>query len=265
MKENIDVLRTMIKELDNRGQEKVTPRRLFNGGSGGAGSENSQTRPSAEEVGGKSQRNPSKNKEPAHLRRSRRLEDQSITKEKTRRERYKSIGKRSEHQETWSDSEREEGSEDASFMHGHGHPELAKKLNDKIPKTVDELFERVRAFIRGEVAAGSAELVRPSQGDKGYIRSAETGGPEKARNRSGPKEAQRNMRLKKQIEEVVASGKLAHLVKDIRQNNQRSRNQGRNDVKVINMIREGGNRKRPFEEETLDLTDELTFPAIPRN
>ncbi|GKB98068.1 ribonuclease H-like domain-containing protein, partial [Tanacetum coccineum] len=42
----------------------------------------------------------------------------------------------------------------AAFMHGHGHSELAKKLNDKIPKTMDKMFERVRAFIRGEVAAG---------------------------------------------------------------------------------------------------------------
>ncbi|GJT11980.1 hypothetical protein Tco_0859022 [Tanacetum coccineum] len=41
MKENIDVLRTMIKELDNRGQEKVTPRKLFNEESGEAGSKNS--------------------------------------------------------------------------------------------------------------------------------------------------------------------------------------------------------------------------------
>ncbi|GJV50351.1 hypothetical protein Tco_1440563 [Tanacetum coccineum] len=52
VKENIDVLRTMIKELDNRGQEKVTPRKLFNEESGEAGSENSQMSPSAEEVGG---------------------------------------------------------------------------------------------------------------------------------------------------------------------------------------------------------------------
>ncbi|GKG35928.1 hypothetical protein Tco_0443606, partial [Tanacetum coccineum] len=52
VQENIDVLRTMIKELDNRGQEKVTPRKLFNEESGGAGSENSQLSPSAEEVGG---------------------------------------------------------------------------------------------------------------------------------------------------------------------------------------------------------------------
>ncbi|GJW05677.1 reverse transcriptase domain-containing protein [Tanacetum coccineum] len=52
MKENIDVLRTMIKELDNRGQEKVTPRKLFNEESGKAGSENSQMSPLVEEVGG---------------------------------------------------------------------------------------------------------------------------------------------------------------------------------------------------------------------
>ncbi|GJZ90961.1 hypothetical protein Tco_0662888 [Tanacetum coccineum] len=37
--------------------------------------------------------------------------------------------------------------------------------------------------------------------------------------------------LKKQIEEVVASRKLARLVKDIRRNNQRNGNPGRNGVK----------------------------------
>ncbi|GJV56000.1 hypothetical protein Tco_1457005 [Tanacetum coccineum] len=52
VKENIDVLRTMIKELDNRGQEKVTPRKLFNEESGEAGSENSQMSPSAKKIGG---------------------------------------------------------------------------------------------------------------------------------------------------------------------------------------------------------------------
>ncbi|GKG10902.1 hypothetical protein Tco_0342302 [Tanacetum coccineum] len=71
--------------------------------------------------------------------------------------------------------------------------------------------------------------------------------------------------VKKQIEEVVASGKLAHLVKGIRHNNQKNGSQGRNDLKVIKMIKEGGNRKRPFEEESSGLTDELTFSAIPQN
>ncbi|GKB73595.1 hypothetical protein Tco_0935007, partial [Tanacetum coccineum] len=108
--------------------------------------------------------------------------------------------------------------------HGHSHPKLTKKLNDKIPKTVDEMFKRVRAFIKGEVAAGSAEM---------------------------GSQHQRLLSVKKQIEEAMASGKLAHLVKDIRQNNQRNGNQGRNNVKVINMIREGGNSKRTFKEERI--------------
>nr|GEU92831.1 reverse transcriptase domain-containing protein [Tanacetum cinerariifolium] len=54
-----------------------------------------------------------------------------------------------------------------TFMHGNGHPKLTKKLNDKIPKIVDEMFKRVKAFIRGEVVAGSAEMVCPSHEDKG--------------------------------------------------------------------------------------------------
>nr|GFC05789.1 reverse transcriptase domain-containing protein [Tanacetum cinerariifolium] len=73
----------------------------------------------------------------------------------------------------------------SAFMHGHSHPELVKKLNDRIPKTVDEMFERVRAFIRGEVAARSAEMVRPSQGDKGNSRLVWSGVQERARNRKG--------------------------------------------------------------------------------
>nr|GEV04793.1 reverse transcriptase domain-containing protein [Tanacetum cinerariifolium] len=94
----------------------------------------------------------------------------------------------------------------SAFMHGHGHPELAKKVNNKIPKTVDEMFKRVTAFIRGEVVAGSVEM-----------------------------------------------------------NNQKNGSQGRNNVKVINMIRHEGNLKRPFEGERSGLTDELTVPSITWN
>ncbi|GKC37278.1 hypothetical protein Tco_1049662 [Tanacetum coccineum] len=38
-------------------------------------------------------------------------------------------------------------------------------------------------------------MVRPSQGDKGYVHPAWTGGPERSRNRGGPREARRNMRV----------------------------------------------------------------------
>ncbi|GJV10052.1 hypothetical protein Tco_1351593 [Tanacetum coccineum] len=231
IKENTDVLRTMIKEHDQQAKMKATPRKLayvdsnkeasvgslakgfcdrFSLKSFGTSDTHRQTRSTI-----KSQKNPSKNKEPTHLRRSRRLKYQSTTKEKARRERSKPRRKRSEHQETQTPNMRKnEGlqafmdifkSESShingvplvlrisAFMHGHSHPELAKKLNEKIPKTVDEMFKRVRAFIRGEVAAGSAEMVRPFQGDKGYVHPAWIGGPKRSRNRGGPREARRNI------------------------------------------------------------------------
>ncbi|GJW28187.1 hypothetical protein Tco_0045062 [Tanacetum coccineum] len=116
----------------------------------------------------------------------------------------------------------------STFMHGHGHPKLAKKLNDKIPKTVDEMFEKVRAFIRGEVVDGSAEMVRPSQGDKG----------DRGHNTNNC------YQLKKKIEEVVALVKLADLVKGIHQNNQQNENQGRNNEPIILEGIVEGNRVR---------------------
>ncbi|GKD21373.1 hypothetical protein Tco_1223076 [Tanacetum coccineum] len=61
----------------------------------------------------KSQKTPSKNKESTHLRRSRRLEDRNMTKEKVRKKRSKPKRKWSRQQEASSSSEYEEGSEDA--------------------------------------------------------------------------------------------------------------------------------------------------------
>ncbi|GJT93931.1 hypothetical protein Tco_1082776 [Tanacetum coccineum] len=232
IKEIIDVLRTMIKEHDQQAKMKATPRKLayadsnkeaparslargfydrFSLESSGTSDTHRQTHSAS-----KSQRTPSKNKEPTHLRRSRRLEDRSITKEKARRERSKSRRKsldtkrqaqtpnmrKNEGLEAFMDRFKSESSHIkgvppvlriSAFMHGHGHPELAKKLNDKIPKMVDKMFKRVRAFIRGEVVTVLVEMVRPSQGDKGYVRPAWTVGLEKARNRGSPREAQRNM------------------------------------------------------------------------
>ncbi|GJS46395.1 hypothetical protein Tco_0596516 [Tanacetum coccineum] len=139
----------------------------------------------------------------------------------------------------------------SAFMHRHGHPELAKNLNDKIQKIVDEMWERVRAFIKGETAVDTTKVIRSPLWEKsaGFTPLTKTpkeilsmdnvnfpppppmvGTPEK-----------RNMKkfcdyhqdrghntndcyhLKKQIEKAVASGRLAHLVKDIRQGGQKSK------------------------------------------
>nr|GEW22495.1 reverse transcriptase domain-containing protein [Tanacetum cinerariifolium] len=41
------------------------------------------------------------------------------------------------------------------FMHGINNPELTKRLNEHIPKTLEEMMTAIVAFIRGETAAAS--------------------------------------------------------------------------------------------------------------
>ncbi|GJS47409.1 hypothetical protein Tco_0597530 [Tanacetum coccineum] len=129
IKENIDVLRTMIKEHDQQAKMKAIPRKLAYAdsdkeSSAGSLAKGFSDRFSLESLGTsdirrqtrstvKSQKTPSKNKESTHLRRSRRLEDRGTTREKAIRERSKSRRNRFGHQETSSYSRYEEGSDDA--------------------------------------------------------------------------------------------------------------------------------------------------------
>nr|GEW19308.1 reverse transcriptase domain-containing protein [Tanacetum cinerariifolium] len=205
--------------LDNRGQEKVTPRKIFNKDSGGARSENSQMNPSAEEIGGYSFDGPSRSRSRGRPRSAQkhqksvlrkkgisksyrpvRSEARSRSKSKSVKSKPQSV--RASQRNSSSDSGPkecrwveessnkflEEFSEQkmydkdptkihdikrkpneglqvfidrfkaksahikrvplvlriSAFMHGYGHPKLAKKLNDRIPKTFDEMWERAR-------------------------------------------------------------------------------------------------------------------------
>ncbi|GKG16123.1 hypothetical protein Tco_0358446 [Tanacetum coccineum] len=41
----------------------------------------------------------------------------------------------------------------SEFMHGVNNPELTKRLNEHVPKTMEEMMIATIAFIRGEAAA----------------------------------------------------------------------------------------------------------------
>nr|GFD21758.1 reverse transcriptase domain-containing protein [Tanacetum cinerariifolium] len=43
----------------------------------------------------------------------------------------------------------------SEFMHGVNNPELTKRLNEHVPKTMEEMMITTTAFIRGEAAAAS--------------------------------------------------------------------------------------------------------------
>ncbi|GJU62786.1 hypothetical protein Tco_1244621 [Tanacetum coccineum] len=150
-------------------------------------------------------------------------------------------------------------------MHGHGHPELAKNFNDKIPKTVDEMFKGVRAFIRGEVVATLAEMVHPPWWDKGNTRLVWSGGQEKARNRNGPREVRRNMgmyTLYSRRDTFTPLTKTPNEILAMESINRRSRS--------FRKISPPGKGHPPEQSEKWKLMEErckeeLTFPAIPRN
>nr|GEX09044.1 reverse transcriptase domain-containing protein [Tanacetum cinerariifolium] len=81
------------------------------------------------------------------------------------------------------------------FMHGVNNPELTKRLNEHVPKTVEEMMTATTAFIRGET-------IVPSKN-----------------------------KLRKQIEELVRAGKLSHFIKEIRQDRDQQ-NTGKKDAPV---------------------------------
>nr|GEX75482.1 reverse transcriptase domain-containing protein [Tanacetum cinerariifolium] len=338
LKENIDVLRTMIKELDNQGQEKVTHEESaelvgelsdesFSRRSGRGISKSHRSVRSEARSRSKSKSVKSK---PRSVRASRRksssvlgydtvydsgLEDLSMPYRQTKpmpftsritRFRYHRRAKLSRNVRVY------EGNKDPEdhlnptkihgikrkpneglqafmehfkvesahikgvppvlriyvFMHGHGHPELGKKLNDKISKTVDEMWERVRAFIRRETAPDTIEVIRSTRWEKSDGKSSWSENQNRSRNIEilaidnvnfhppplmvgTPKKRNMNKfrdyhqdrghntndryHLKKQIEEAVALGRLAHIVKDIRQSGQKSKGSSKGKEKVINM------------------------------
>ncbi|GJY59152.1 reverse transcriptase domain-containing protein [Tanacetum coccineum] len=121
VKENIDVLRTRIKELGHQAKAKATPRKLiyidsekeapdwsmtkgFFDRFSLESTSTSDTRGETHSVS-KGQKGLSKGKEPSHLRRSKRLKNRSPTKERFRRKKSKPGERRSEYQETSIDSE----------------------------------------------------------------------------------------------------------------------------------------------------------------
>ncbi|GKD62298.1 hypothetical protein Tco_1299807, partial [Tanacetum coccineum] len=160
----------------------------------------------------------------------------------------------------------------SGFMHGITNPDLIKRLNDKIPKSVDEMMSITTSFLRGEVAVANQSRKKASSTWRHHKASHKPSFDKRPdfKNRqkstrrhdrftlliktpkeiiatdtvkfkapppmSGPVENQNKNKfcefngdkghstdeciyLKKQIEEEVKSGQLSHLIKELKQGN----------------------------------------------
>nr|GEV14595.1 uncharacterized mitochondrial protein AtMg00810-like [Tanacetum cinerariifolium] len=134
---------------------------------------------------------------------SRRLEDHSTTREKARRERSKSKRKRSGHQEASSDSEYEEGSDDAcEDMNSPYKRPKSTPFTQRITRF--KYHKRAKLPRNIGVYEGNKDL-EDQIGEKwplgqqkwsvlfGYVCPAWTEGPKRARNRGSPRDVRMNM------------------------------------------------------------------------
>nr|GEW78905.1 reverse transcriptase domain-containing protein [Tanacetum cinerariifolium] len=64
--------------------------------------------------------------------------------------------------ETWRMKGAPECMRISGFMHGVNNPELTKRLNEHVPKTMEEMIITTTAFIQGEAAAASKKKVHAS-------------------------------------------------------------------------------------------------------
>ncbi|GKE41782.1 hypothetical protein Tco_1469066 [Tanacetum coccineum] len=174
----------------------------------------------------------------------------------------------------------------SSFMDARKCPELAKRFSDKVPKTVDEMMTRLDDFVRSEEAFASTELPkgetseafkklmgltsrredRFNRGGYGADRRRNDG-KNTFNNRDGlvpyraPVLYQAHRDQGPQLEMALESGKLNHLIKDVRKRgrgNAKGRDAGKD--KIINMIRswpDEKKRKLVEREEKLESRDEV--------
>nr|GEZ07396.1 reverse transcriptase domain-containing protein [Tanacetum cinerariifolium] len=170
------------------------------------------------------------------------------------------------------------------FVHGITNPELIKRLHDKIPKIVDEMMRVTTSFLRGEVAGSNHERKKlfPSwkqQEEKGKFK---TPPPMKtpvekqnhAKNFEFHGEVGHNadecMHLKKQIEEMLKAGKLSHLIKELKQNNEnehsktskKGETQGKEKPLAILMVQPWERVARQQITQSFSLNPEIFFPPL---
>ncbi|GJU59750.1 reverse transcriptase domain-containing protein [Tanacetum coccineum] len=152
----------------------------------------------------------------------------------------------------------------------HKCPELAKRFSDSIPKTVDDMLKRVDDYLRSEEAFRNIELPRGRSNNKtrrynGCNEATEANGSPMGATVVGHS-TNDCFHLKRQLEIALESGKLNHLINDVRQRGKEGqRNNGPQKAKVINMVQSHSLDRK---HKTI-MTDEgwmnvpIIFPPVP--
>nr|GEY46926.1 reverse transcriptase domain-containing protein [Tanacetum cinerariifolium] len=182
----------------------------------------------------------------------------------------------------------------SEFMHGINNPELTKRLNEHVPKTMEEMMIATAAFIRGEATAASKKKGHGSWKSHDQPKKHADKRPDFRANKFQPPPPmvtpveKRNsnkfcdfnndkghntdkcMQLKKQIEELVRAGKLSHLIKEMKQEREQPKT-GRKEVAAkdkpttIYMVRSWQRTVKQKITQSFEQGKEITFPPLTTN
>ncbi|GJZ49701.1 hypothetical protein Tco_0603891 [Tanacetum coccineum] len=178
----------------------------------------------------------------------------------------------------------------SGFMHGVNNPKLTKRLNEHVPKTMEEMMIATTAFIRGEAAAAGKKKGQTSW--RAHEQSKRHASERRSDFRGQPREGRGSSRftpltrtpkeiltteagkfkppppmLKKQIEELVRAGKLSHLIKEIKQGRDQPK-AGKKEVPTkdksmaIYMIQPWHRVTRQKVTQSFERVSEITFPSL---
>ncbi|GKC72184.1 reverse transcriptase domain-containing protein [Tanacetum coccineum] len=174
----------------------------------------------------------------------------------------------------------------SGFMHGVNNPELTKRLNEHVPKTVEEMMTATTAFIRGETAHTPWKSQDQSKRHTSERRSDFQNQPKDGRGSNKftpltrtPKEifAAESGKFKppppmirKQIEELVRAGKLSHFIKEIRQDRDQQKTRKKDapvkdKAAAIYMIQPWQRMTRQKVTQSFARVKEIMFPPLTAN
>nr|GEU64907.1 hypothetical protein [Tanacetum cinerariifolium] len=175
------------------------------------------------------------------------------------------------------------------FMHGVNNPKLTKRLNEHVPKTMEEMMITTTAFIRGEVTAAGKKKGHTSWRTQDQLKwhASEKRSDFRDQLREGrgssrftpltrtPKEilaaeAKEFQPPPPMIEELVRAGKLSHLIKEIKQGRDQSK-VGKKEAPAkdksmeIYMIQSWQIMTREKVTQSFERVREITFPSLATN
>nr|GEX22569.1 hypothetical protein [Tanacetum cinerariifolium] len=177
------------------------------------------------------------------------------------------------------------------FMHGINNPKLTKRLNEHVPKTMEEMMNTTTAFIRGEAAAASKKKGHASwrthdqskrqtskkrtdfrgkfQPPPPMVTPVEKRSSNKFCDFYNDKRHSTNecMQLKKQIEELVRVGKLSHLIKEIKHGQDQSKvgkkeTPAKDKLAAIYMIQSWQRMTKQKLTQSFERVREIMFPPL---